>query len=311
DVTVDDSGISKIARTVSDELDYSRVAELVVEFLKKEEFVSKSTPVQVVVERESKVVEEEAAIAAVPQQQYVPAYSYGPQPAYNYGPQPQFPPQPNYNFGVQQPAPQQPQPAPKFPFGNAQKSKAVPKAVVPSAKPAPISDEVEDEEELETTRYKRSFLARIIQSGDETKAYYGRLKNAILQYTRTNSQVNWSNDRFSFRGETIAKIGVNGKTLCMYIALNPEEFSTSVYHQKYEGDKKMYEKTPMMVKIKSEVGLKRALRLIPLLMERIGAVEGEKKNVDYVALYPFKTDDELLSEGLIKLVTPSKTGMSF
>ena len=311
DVTVDDSGISKIARTVSDELDYSRVAELVVEFLKKEEFVSKSTPVQVVVERESKVVEEEAAIAAVPQQQYVPAYSYGPQPAYNYGPQPQFPPQPNYNFGVQQPAPQQPQPAPKFPFGNAQKSKAVPKAVVPSAKPAPISDEEEDEEELETTRYKRSFLARIIQSGDETKAYYGRLKNAILQYTRTNSQVNWSNDRFSFRGETIAKIGVNGKTLCMYIALNPEEFSTSVYHQKYEGDKKMYEKTPMMVKIKSEVGLKRALRLIPLLMERLGAVEGEKKNVDYVALYPFKTDDELLSEGLIKLVTPSKTGMSF
>ena len=172
-------------------------------------------------------------------------------------------------------------------------------------------DEEEDEEELETTRYKRSFLARIIQSGDETKAYYGRLKNAILQYTRTNSQVNWSNDRFSFRGETIAKIGVNGKTLCMYIALNPEEFSTSVYHQKYEGDKKMYEKTPMMVKIKSEVGLKRALRLIPLLMERLGAVEGEKKNVDYVALYPFKTDDELLSEGLIKLVTPSKTGMSF
>ena len=312
DVTVDDSGISKIARTVSDELDYNRVAELVVEFLKKEEFVSKSTPVQVVVERESKV-EEEAAIAALPQQQYMPAYNYGPQPAYNYGPQ--FPPQPNYNFGVQQPAPQpapqQPQPAPKFPFGTTAPKKVATKAIAPSAKPAPISDEDEDEEEMETTRYKRSFLARIIQSGDETKAYYGRLKNAILQYARTNSQVNWSNDRFSFRGETIAKIGVNGKTLCMYIALNPEEFSSSVYHQKYEGDKKMYEKTPMMVKIKSEVGLKRALRLIPLLMERIGAVEGEKKNVDYVAMYPFKTDDELLSEGLIKLVAPAKTGMAF
>ena len=123
--------------------------------------------------------------------------------------------------------------------------------------------------------------------------------------------MNWSNDRFSFKGETIAKIGVNGKTLCMYIALDPEEFSTSVYHQKYEGDKKMYEKTPMMVKIKSEVGLKRALRLIPLLMEKIGAVAGEKKNVDYVAMYPFKTDEELIEEGQIKLLATAKTEFRF
>ena len=137
------------------------------------------------------------------------------------------------------------------------------------------------------------------------------MKNAILQYARTNSQVNWSNDRFSFRGETIAKIGWSGKTLCMYIALNPDEFSTSVYHQKYEGDKKMYEKTPMMVKIKSEVALKRALRLIPLLMERLGAVAGEKKNVDYAAMYPFKKDEELVSDGLIKVVAGAKAEFNF
>ncbi|MDE7373015.1 MAG: hypothetical protein K2N18_03020, partial [Clostridia bacterium] len=59
------------------------------------------------------------------------------------------------------------------------------------------------------------------------------------------------------------------------------------------------------------VGLKRALRLIPLLMERLGAVEGEKKNVDYVAMYPFKTDDERLEEGLIKMQMTAKTGFNF
>ena len=329
DITVDENGISKIARTVSDEIDYKRLATLVVEYLKREELVTKPAPVKET-EKETKnesKAEEEAAIASAPSPK--PPFSYAPQPAYHYAPQPApqpaylYAPQPTFNYAAQQPQPapqqpqpapqpvvaQQPQPAPKNPFANAKKAKPAP-SVAPSAKPAPISAEEDDEEE-QTTRYKRSFIARIIQSDEETKGYYSKLKNAILQYTRTNSQVNWSNDRFSFKGETIAKIGVNGKTLCMYIALDPEEFSTSVYHQKYEGDKKMYEKTPMMVKIKSEVGLKRALRLIPLLMEKIGAVAGEKKNVDYVAMYPFKTDEELIEEGQIKLLATAKTEFRF
>ena len=67
----------------------------------------------------------------------------------------------------------------------------------------------------------------------------------------------------------------------------------------------------MMVKIKSEVGLKRALRLIPLLMEKLGASAGEKKNVDYAEMYPFKTDDELLEAGLIKMQATAKTGFNF
>ncbi len=322
DVTVDESGITKIARTVSEEIDYNKVAETVVEMLKKEDLLKKAVPAPEI-EKEIKAAEEEAVIASAPQQSYAPAYSYAPQPAYNYAPQPapqpayNYAPQPNYNYAAQpapqqpQPAPQQPQPAPKFPFGSAsKKEKPVKRTEAPSAKPAPITDDGEEENE-QTTRFKRSFIARIIQSDEETKVYYSKLKNAILQYARTNSQVNWSNDRFSYAGETIAKIGVNGKSLCMYIALNPEEFSTSVYHQKYEGDKKMYEKTPMMVKIKSEVGLKRALRLIPLLMEKLGASAGEKKNVDYAEMYPFKTDDELLEAGLIKMQATAKTGFNF
>ena len=39
----------------------------------------------------------------------------------------------------------------------------------------------------------------------------------------------------------------------------------------------MYEKTPMLVKVKSTVTLKRALRLVELLMEVQGAVKEEKK----------------------------------
>ncbi len=61
-----------------------------------------------------------------------------------------------------------------------------------------------------TTRFKRSFKAKIIESDEEVKNYYFDLKNAFLSYSRIASQVSWSNDRFTFAGDTIAKIGVRG-----------------------------------------------------------------------------------------------------
>ena len=141
-----------------------------------------------------------------------------------------------------------------------------------SKKPVPQKAAAEEDEEdddlvgaTETagdpslmTRYKRSFLAKIIQSDDDVKYFYSELKNSILAYSKVSSQVSWSNDRFTKSRETIAKIGIRGKTLCVFLSLNPDEFASSVYHQTFVGDTKMYEKTPMMVKVKSQTALKRA-----------------------------------------------------
>ncbi len=161
------------------------------------------------------------------------------------------------------------------------------------------------------TRYKRSFIAKIIESDEEVKEYYSELKNSLLAYQKASSQVSWSNDRFTLKGETVAKIGIRGRTLCLYLALNPDEFPESVYHQKYAGDTKMYEKTPMMVKIKSGVALKRAVRLIELLMEKNGAVGDDSARVDYVAQYAYRSEQELLAEGLIKTAIVEKSDLDF
>ncbi len=184
-------------------------------------------------------------------------------------------------------------------------------------------EEIENEEEvvgLEETandpslviRYKRSFIAKITQSEEEVKDYYSEIKNAFLSYGKVRSQVSWSNDRFNKGRETVAKVGVRGKTLCLYLALNPDEFPLTVYHQKFAGDTKMYEKTPMMVKVKSNVGLKRAIRLIEYLLEKEGAVKTEDfKPVDYSKMYKHKSDKKLLAEGLIKTAMVEKTDMDF
>ncbi len=183
----------------------------------------------------------------------------------------------------------------------------------PAPKPAPVRPvvvPVVTDPNL-MTRYKRSFTAKIIESEEEIKEYYSTLKNELLSYSRVSSQINWSNDRYAYRGDTIAKIGVRGRTLCVYLALNPAEFPESTYHQKFAGDTKMYEKTPLMMKVKSGVALKRTLRLIELLMERVGAMKEEIEPVDYVSQYAFRSEEKLLEEGLIKTAIVEKSDLDF
>lgn len=190
---------------------------------------------------------------------------------------------------------------------------AEPVIITPVPVPAKAKKEKKEEpkEEEMTVRYKYSFTAKIITSDMEVKQYYSQLKNEFMSYPNTSSQINWANDRFSYDNETIAKVAVRGKTLCLYLALDPNELPESVYHQTFAGDTTMYEKTPTMVKIKSGVALKRALRLIGLLMEKYGAVAEEPKSVDYASQFAYRTEEQLLQEGLVKAVAVKKSESDF
>ncbi len=186
----------------------------------------------------------------------------------------------------------------------------VPMPAAQPVQPAPVVVPV-PEDDSKTVRYKRSFVAKIIGSEEEVKGYYSDLKNAILSYGRVRSQINWTNDRFSIGNDSVIKIGMRGRTLVMYLALDPKEFPETVYHQKFAGDTKMYESTPMMVKIKTKAAVKKTLRLVDLCMERYGAVKEEREPVDYAAQYFFRTDEELLAEGLIKTAIVDKSDLDF
>ncbi|MDE6442330.1 MAG: hypothetical protein K2L12_06240, partial [Clostridia bacterium] len=149
-------------------------------------------------------------------------------------------------------------------------------------------------------KFKRSFIARIIQSNDEYKQYYGEVKHALLSYRKVNSNVAWGAERFNKGRETIARMKIRGKTLCLYLALDPNEYKTSVYHHIDVSDNKSVAGTPMMVKVKSNLGVKKAIRLID---EMLAKRNGEKKEIperDYAAMYPYETIEELIDDGLVK-----------
>ncbi len=171
-------------------------------------------------------------------------------------------------------------------------------------------DESEDGEEGEEgeggvdfanmMRYNRSFIARIIQSTDDQKKYYGEVRNTLLSYRKVNSNIAWGAERFHKGRETIARFKIRGKTLVLYLALDPKTHEISVYHHKDVSSNKSLHGTPMMVKIKSPLGVKKAVRLIDEMLE---ARDGVKRNVptrDYAAMYPYESIEELIEDGLVK-----------
>lgn len=152
-------------------------------------------------------------------------------------------------------------------------------------------------------KYNRSFIARIIQGSDEQKNYYGQVKTALLSYKRVNSNIAWGAERFNKGRETIARFKIRGKTLCLYLALDPKEFEYSVYHQVDVSDNKSMHGTPMMVKIKSPRGVKKAIRLIDAMLEKRDGIKRNIAERDYAAMYPYESIEELIEDGLVKDVS--------
>lgn len=173
-----------------------------------------------------------------------------------------------------------------------------------------ITDEDESEEGgvdfANMMKYNRSFIARIIQGTDEQKNYYGEVKTALLSYNKVNSNIAWGAERFNKGRETIARFKIRGKTLCLYLALDPKEFETSVYNHADVSDNKSMSGTPMMVKIKSPRGVKKAIRLIDIMLAQRDGVKRSIAARDFAAMYPYETIEELIDDGLVKDVRKNK-----
>ena len=177
-----------------------------------------------------------------------------------------------------------------------------------------IDDQLVDAETGLVIRLKKSFTAKLKQSEESVKGYYSDIKNALTSYKKINSNVSWHGDRFNFGRDTVAKMAICGKTLCLYLALDPEnpEFKQTVYHQKNVGDQRAHESTPFMVKIKSNAAAKKAVRLVTYLAEAKGAVAKEHfETVDYVEEFAYASTKQLFEEGYIKVTKEKKVEFNF
>ena len=109
------------------------------------------------------------------------------------------------------------------------------------------------------------FSEKMLAMDVKVQAYYNELYNKFISYRKINPRVSSKCASFRLGRVLIAKITVRGKTMKMHLALDVNKFEDNIYFQKDLGDVKAYAEVPFTVKVKSDRGLKNALKLIDAL----------------------------------------------
>ena len=148
-------------------------------------------------------------------------------------------------------------------------------------------------------KYRKSFRARIIQADEETKTYYSDLKNYLLSFEGITASDSFNYESFGFGRKQVAKINISGKTVLLFLAINPAELEGTKYKYDFVGDKARFEKTPIRTKIRTPRSLKWAKELIDLAMLRGGYSFVDERTENYVV--PFESRDALIARDLIEV----------
>jgi len=152
-------------------------------------------------------------------------------------------------------------------------------------------------------KFDRSFTAKLILSENCVKEYYADIATEILKYAKMKSRTGWSGVTFSVGRERFATLAFAGKTLCLFLALNPEAVSGGKYKTKNVEDVKKHAKTPAMLKIRSEGGKRYALKLIAVAAENFGlGLRTEPIAPVNPANFRADTFNNLVTRGLIRII---------
>ena len=169
---------------------------------------------------------------------------------------------------------------------------------------ARLKAELEALKQVVEIRYRRSYMSRLIQSGDLVQGFYNDIKNELLSYKGVKARTSWSKESFKKGRQPVARIDVKGKMLYLYLALDPalcdERYRVVDCSSKAGGDE-----YPSLLKVKSDRGRKYAFELIKLLMEKLALPRIEREPEDF--RLPYQDDEELIKAGLIKVMLPNGT----
>lgn len=149
--------------------------------------------------------------------------------------------------------------------------------------------------------YKKSFAARMSEATDEVKERYCAVKNALLSYQRVNARISWNYESFKSGRTQLAKFALRGKTLCLYLALDPKDPALAKYFVNDVSDERKFSTVPCRLRLTSKRSAKWAAELVDILArekELSPNPKYKKQDFDFPAL----STEEMLKEGLIRKV---------
>ena len=152
-------------------------------------------------------------------------------------------------------------------------------------------------------RYRTSFMARLIRSGEKIQDLYSALKNELLSYADVKARTSWDFESFNKGRLQLAKLNVKGAAIHVCLALNPAEYNAEKYFFTDVSNKPKLEKVPMMLKVKGSKGLRLARELIAEVMNKNGIVRANTPEDSY--RMPYESTEALVDRGLVKIILPS------
>ncbi len=156
-------------------------------------------------------------------------------------------------------------------------AQGVPVAAAPEPQPEPQEEEddefaseresvnwIETEAKDRRAKPRYTFDLKLRLADDNVKRFYSDIKNALLSYGM-HSRMSRHKENFNKGRNQIARLAINGKTLKVYLAIDPNSMDPKIYHHKDVSDKKGVAELPTMINVRS--GL--AVRKIKTLIDRI------------------------------------------
>ena len=150
-------------------------------------------------------------------------------------------------------------------------------------------------------RYDKSFEAKLIQGDEKLKTYYSELKNELLSYKKVTARKSWQHEAFRRGRTTVAKLAIRGKTLRLYLALEPMLYEDSKYRVEDASQHAKFAKTPLLYRIKNDRRCRYAKDLIAAAMASAEALRGEDQAENYADV-PFEDTEELIAKGLVRII---------
>lgn len=142
-----------------------------------------------------------------------------------------------------------------------------------------------EESASERYTYGKTVLSKLINSPDNVQARYSEIKNALLGYKKARASMSRARESYYIGRNCYARISMRGKTLCLYIAQDPEKYKDTKYNVESVLGVKSYADTPCLLRLRSDRAVRYAKELIEELAESIGAVKIERKPENYAELF--------------------------
>ena len=130
--------------------------------------------------------------------------------------------------------------------------------------------EVEDEVYEKDGRTVKSFSERLSQVSPEINDYYSAIKGELSSFKGIKSKVSFKHESFRLGRQIVARLKIRGKSLYLYLALDPNDYKETKYKVKDMSEYISCQVVPTMYKINLPRRAEYGKKLIGDLMNKLG-----------------------------------------